>query len=162
MLVHTLNLASWQALQVGWSTADSAANRPRRHLRTRRSLHHTPSGFLLFLAQSLLPDPESWLGVYTHICPGIEKNNNTNVCVSKKKMISVACNFSSKFYLPLSKVAVFWPVGDPTDKQCVGIVPWTGSEVSWTVGKWNVHPRNTMVHWGKHGKVLIREELDEA
>lgn len=100
--------------------------------------------------------------LYTHICPGGEKNNDTNVLVSKQKIISVTFNFSSKFYLPLSKVTVFWPVGDPTDKQCVGIVPWTGSEVSWTVGKWNVHPRNTMVHWGKHGKVLIWKELDEA
>lgn len=63
---------------------------------------------------------------------------------------------------PFCKVAVCWPVGDPTYEQGVTVVACTGDKVLGTVGEGDVDPRHPVVHRGEHGKRLVGEELEKA
>lgn len=56
---------------------------------------------------------------------------------------------------PLCKVAVGFPVDDPTYEQGVGVVAWPGTKVFGTVSKGNINPWHPVVHRGEHGKGLI-------
>lgn len=63
---------------------------------------------------------------------------------------------------PFCKVAVCWPVGDPTYEQGVAVVAWPGDKVLGTVGEGDVDARHPVVHRGEHGERLVGEELEEA
>ena len=76
--------------------------------------------------------------------------------------------FPARDHLPQGKIAVFLPVHDAADEQCVGIIFRPGHKILGTVLERHINSRHSVVRGRKQGifpeqlTVLISQEFEEA